>query len=34
MSYHIVFRQEELRESKGFIELWNIDHPVESLTPR
>jgi hypothetical protein len=30
--YGIVFRQEKLRESKGFIEFWNIDYPVESLT--
>jgi hypothetical protein len=31
---HIVFHQEKLRESKGFIELWNLDHPLQSLTPR
>jgi hypothetical protein len=30
----IVFRNEKLRESKRFIELWKIDYPLKSLTPR
>jgi hypothetical protein len=34
MSHRIVFREEELRESKELIELWTIDCPRESLAPR
>jgi hypothetical protein len=30
----IVFHQEKWRKSKGFIELWNLDDPVQSPTLR
>jgi hypothetical protein len=32
--YRIVFHQEKLREAKEFVELWNLDYPLQSLTPR
>jgi hypothetical protein len=28
----IVFYQEKSRESKGFVELWDLDYPLQSLT--
>jgi hypothetical protein len=30
----IVFHQEKLREAKEPVELWNLDYPLQPLTPR
>jgi hypothetical protein len=32
--YQLLFDEEKLRQSRGFVELWDRDKPLESLSTR